>query len=533
MDDMDIDMDIDLHIDPETEQAHDDPFIEPVNIHLCRSTRLRGDLTDHTKQTNQALNIDSNNSGSEWPAVQPLEIVDGEIVASKVHIRGLDSLSTDEVKNIALEHYPESFAKVEWIDDTSANLIYSTPEAGAQALLALTASDQSPDQLSSLQTRPAKRLSSHPLTDFYIRQATTADVKKKKAYEASRYYLLHPDQDPRERAKQEGGNRRGPRQRRAGSDDENGDYSRRRFDDRELKRRRDAQDFDASMYDEGPGTEMDDDDLFSDSRKKRTRTGPSRRRDGDDLFGEKLGTKTTTRLRNRSASPGRRDRDREYDGDGTMGFDEDPAASSRRANRARSRTPPRRASRTANSNMGKELFATGNDRDRSMTSPTHQNSQPKELFPVKSTSNTTLTPSKDLFPSHRNSISRHRRSGAVDASPRSSTFDLLSGSPTSNGLNGFPEPVNAQRSLADRITGGRGGSSSINVRGAGNADLSVRGQASGLSVKGAAVPTARELFPMKAGGAGGGGAGNMGKELFAEKIEGRGRNRRKAEDMFY
>lgn len=532
MDDMDIDMDIDLHIDPETEQAHDDPFIEPVNTFSCSDTQRRKGSTDHVKQTNQAFDTDNHDLGTAWPAVQPLETVDGEIVSSKVHIRGLDSLSTDEVKNIALQHYPESFTKVEWIDDTSANLIYSTSEAGTQALLALTTPDQPAQQLSPLQTRPAKKLSSHPLTEFYIRQATTADVKKKKAYEASRYYLLHPDQDPRERAKQEGGNRRGPRQRRAGSDDESGDYSRRRFDDRELKRRRDAQDFDASMYDEGTGTEMDDDDLFSDSRKMRTRTGPGRRRDGEDLFGEKLGTKTATRLRNRSASPGRRDRDREYEGDGTMGFDEDPAASSRRANRARSRTPPRRAPRTANGNIGKELFTMNNDRDRSMTSPTHQN-QPKELFPVKSTSNTTLTPSKDLFPSHRNSISRHRRSGAVDASPRSSTFDLLSGSPTSNGLNGFPEPANAQRSLADRITGGRGGSSSINVRGAGNADLSVRGQASGLSVKGAAVPTARELFPMKAGGAGGGGAANLGKELFAEKIEGRGRNRRKAEEMFY
>jgi len=36
----------------------------------------------------------------------------------------------------------------------------------------------------------------------------------------------------------------------------------------------------------------------------------------------------------------------------------------------------------------------------------------------------------------------------------------------------------------------------------------------------------KELFPDKF-------SGNTGKELFAEKLEGRGRRRQKAEDLFY
>lgn len=62
-----------------------------------------------------------------------------------------------------------------------------------------------------------------------------------------------------------------------------------------------------------------------------------------------------------------------------------------------------------------------------------------------------------------------------------------------------------------------------------NGDLSILGAAQqdqGFSIRGGAnhVGTIRELFPGKA---------NLGKELFAEKLQGRGGKRNKAEDMFY
>jgi len=51
-----------------------------------------------------------------------------------------------------------------------------------------------------------------------------------------------------------------------------------------------------------------------------------------------------------------------------------------------------------------------------------------------------------------------------------------------------------------------------------------RGDDQGIAIKGTG-PTAKELFPEK--------FGNSGKELFAEKLDGRGRTRQKAHDLFH
>jgi len=48
----------------------------------------------------------------------------------------------------------------------------------------------------------------------------------------------------------------------------------------------------------------------------------------------------------------------------------------------------------------------------------------------------------------------------------------------------------------------------------------------GFRIKGASGTTVKELFPEKFGN-------NAGKELFAEKLEGRNKKRQKAEDLFY
>lgn len=53
---------------------------------------------------------------------------------------------------------------------------------------------------------------------------------------------------------------------------------------------------------------------------------------------------------------------------------------------------------------------------------------------------------------------------------------------------------------------------------------SQHGNDQGIAIKGTA-PTVKELFPER--------FGNSGKELFAEKIDGRGRRRQRAEDSFH
>jgi Nuclear cap-binding protein subunit 3 len=181
-------------------------------------------------------------------------------VPEKVHVRGLDNLSSADVKRFAADHFSlDQFVRIDWIDDTSANLTYSTPEAGADALAALTNTEVlnlAAIDIPLLQLRLGRKLSTHPNSELFVRQATTIDVKKKGASDASRYYLLHhPEKAFRER--------KGPRDGRRGrfrqDSDDSGDYNRTRFDDREQKRRRDERGagFDANMYGDDAGETED------------------------------------------------------------------------------------------------------------------------------------------------------------------------------------------------------------------------------------------------------------------------------------
>lgn len=456
---------------------------------------------------------------------------DGTMQPEKVHVRGLDNLATADIKNFAREHFPmDDFVKVEWIDDTSANVVYESAEAARQALQAFTAPiDTDPTSLPPLQLRPAKSFSTHPMAELQVRQALSTDVKKARAHEASRYYLMHPEQDPRE-------HRNKPRRPRRYSD-EKGDYRRRRFDEREHKRRRDgdgAARFDASMYDDDVGEAMrgahsasDRDDDADERLHKRVRFN----RRGGDLFGPRAGMSSGGRLRDRSASPER------GGGDGRLGFSEDETSVRRRI-RQRSLTPPARRPREAQGNSGKELFS---KTPRGATT-SFLSSQPaagaKELFPNKVVSTPTVAPAvvaaspttpRELFP-NKTAISNHRRTAAVDTGIKSP--DLFPNGPSAA----------AGRTLADRISADvrrRPGSFGEEAAPPPTGGFSVRGaskaaEAPGFSIRGAsltgdgaaAAPPARELFPLKSGS-------NAGKELFGEKIKGRGAARRRAEDMYF
>ena len=481
---------------------------------------------------------------------------EAEPQAEKVFIRGLDSLSNKEVKAFAFEYYPsDQFLRVEWVNDSSANLVYKTAEAGLGALHALTAADNiTASAIAPHQLRYAKRLSSHPLTELYIRQATSADIKKKNAYDVSRYYLMHPNEDPRERKRQNEGNR--DRNRRGS--DEGANYNRRRYDDRENRKRRIDDTFNASMYDEEPAAVSDADDK---NHRKRVRFGGDR----EDLFGGRA-SRDSGRLRDRSASPVRR-----REGDGRYGFGTDEDAGFGRRRRSRSPVPARQRARDnydrepAPSGKGdlfanrvtssKELFP---ERERFATrtnADTDLFLGPKaELFPEKPTKRPELFPSpnstqqysdrmdtsNELFSNRLAPSSRfanrpdsmehrkHRRTWAIDHSPRQSV-DLVKGS------NGFPEPPNRSLtdrvsrdsgppSLADRISGGSAPSLADRISGGGG------GGQSGLSVKGAAAAGDSDMNVR--GAAGFSVRGAAGKELFGEKIQGRGAPRRRAEDMW-
>ena len=131
---------------------------------------------------------------------------------------------------------------------------------------------------------------------------------------------------------------------------------------------------------------------------------------------------------------------------------------------------------------------------------------------------------KELFPAK--TPSHHRRSDAFDAADEAA--DLFAGgmslsqsgvimkSDSSFGRLHSDDPEPQYETRHDTRDVG------ISIRGASMA------QDSGISIVGAAnthVATLRELFPCK--------MSNSGKELFKEKIQGRGLRRNKAEDMFH
>lgn len=445
--------------------------------------------------------------------VPSIQLSDHDLVSHKVYIRGLEDLTTYDIKAFSEQLYPPNSPHVEWIDDTSANLIFEGEETAMAALRNFTLASSESGSLPPSQLRAARTLSSRPGSSLYVRIATVTDRKRPRAYEASRFYMMHPEHDPRENG------------RRVGSFKGNSGYSRKGYsdDEHQRRRRRDKEDrFDASMYDDG---------------------GPSSRRDSILSSANEGGIegRRNTRLSGDFYRPARKERNRTY-------VPRDRSASPSRHNRHT--PPPTYRSRDPYpfpyENEGKELFPSisGSDRD------TYCNA--KDLFESKMLtagiasrlysekpafvrevasngkdpfSNRTRAAEvkKELFP-HKVNSSKHSRSDAFDAADE--TADLFAhrmSVPFTTGPSARMSPINRLGPLgsASQVDGEDFG---LNIRGAS------REQNQGISIRGVApvnaTGTIKELFPGKA-------AGNAGKELFAEKVEGRGGRRNRAEDMFY
>jgi hypothetical protein len=125
------------------------------------------------------------------------------------------------------------------------------------------------------------------------------------------------------------------------------------------------------------------------------------------------------------------------------------------------------------------------------------------------------TTAKELFP---NKTDNHRSSALDTADATADLFARRMHVPFTDGSS--DKQPNAGLPLASRI------SSKTNVD---TGRLNIRGAAKAFAthdfvIKGAADGGVKELFPA---------GGNAGKELFSERLEGRGRRRNKAEDLFY
>lgn len=265
------------------------------------------------------------------------------IVPNKIHIHGVDSLHTNDIKAYIKAHFG-AVDRVEWIDDSSANLVFSSEHTTRDAIVALSAVPIADTTALAIgETLPAKSVDDKPEISLHVRFALASDKKQAGAATRSRYYLLHPEHDPEERRRRNQDNRSRYR-------DRDGDYRR---DGRDSdyrrgsgRRRRDSEEgvetFEASMYDDAPRASRDRRHSDSDDRPR----SYARENQGKELFA------TRRTARDRSASPMR-------DGDGDDVMDERASSS---GNRARARTLKGRISAD---NSAKELFPT------------------KELFPVR------------------------------------------------------------------------------------------------------------------------------------------------------
>lgn len=450
----------------------------------------------------------------------------------------MDEFSTEDIVAFANDHYitslpdPKPEVRIQWIDDTSANIIFRDGNTARTAILSFLQTPITPTELANapFENRTAKALSTRPASMLIVRVAQVKDRKQRNARDASRYYLLHPDQDPTERMRREFANNR------AGRGGEYGDYRRRRFDDREHRRRRDqdhnggaGEDFSADMYDDNPEPEA------ASSASGR----------GRELFSK------ASKSRRRSASP--TSRTVNSDEIDISGSDDDSYERSkrRRHNGYRDRTERERPYNNRATNAGKELFSSTTSTSERRPNASQQ-SDPIDLFPSKVTTTLTemdtsmsvdATPSNGSRPTDAANLranaaaakrlkadllnatqtsprSHHRRSHAMDAKNEEDLAERfarksISLDSTKSLRNDLPNKgVELFPSSGEEGRGGDGETNGFRIKGSG-----------GLSIKGRAE--VKELFPAQYQRSG----RNQGKELFNEPVREK-RERRRAGDLF-
>lgn len=432
--------------------------------------------------------------GSGHAQFDPGQITQENVTPHKIHIRGLDDLTTNDITEYVAEHYSsDTSLRIEWIDDTSANIVFDSPAIALEALRQLDFHGLHEFSSQDLQLRPTKPYSKNPSANLQIRLALTTDQKQPRAHEASRFYMMHPEFDPREQRRKE----------KSKFYDHGNDYRRLRYgqDEQRRRRRKDRDEgFDATMYDDGAGTSA-----------ARSRTSSSRRCSmqsslaSDDAVSprdrrpKRGGDYFRPRDRGRSASPDK------SDGRGT-----------------RRRSPLTNYSRLSIGNSGKELFPSKSTPDNTFTA---RNAQ--ELFPHKKLA---ANLKKELFPTKNHAI-YHRRSDAIDAADATADLfahrlaftkkqEAIGSASGASPFNGRLRP-NSDSELSAVDDSSR---DDLSIRGASrqNQNFSIQG----ITTDRISVGAVRELFPDKAGT-------NAGKELFAEKLHGRGGKRNRAADMFY
>jgi hypothetical protein len=321
------------------------------------------------------------------PGLSTLHSDETTVVPSKVYIRGLDNFNPSEVKSYVAEHASQTrLERIEWIDDSSANLLFGSETAAQEAIVALAAFEiGDASQLPPRQLVPAKSFSGKPDASLQIRFATTADKKEEGAAARSKFYLFNPAYDPEERRRRDG-NR--PRYRE--QDGSGGRYRRDRYRERDHRERgddrlhrEDIEEFDVNLYDDD-----------SESRAKRAEPQRSAKRyagssgdeltsehraqrqnEGKELFPNRQPRRREGISRGRSASPIR-----------TLDDDQDMIGRSRPRSRSRSRSRSRLRSHDRERSRARDASARNRLKAVALKDRITSQNKAKELFPTKMSS---------------------------------------------------------------------------------------------------------------------------------------------------
>lgn len=317
---------------------------------------------------------------------------ENQLVLNKVHVRGLDTFNPEEVKAYVAEKFGGSpVDRIEWIDDTSANLLFRTDSIAQEAIIGLAAVEiADATQLPPLQLIPAKPFSGKPECTLHIRFAVVGDRKQQGAAARSRFYLLHPEYDPEERKRD--GNRYRYRDR-----DSDGRYGRDRYRARDRREdhygRDEVEEFDVNLYDDDSTSLANR--ISREPRPRRVSASPAsssdglrsstRRNQNKELFPGRLPRDRNGTMRGRSASPAR-----DRDGDQAM---EDR---SRGRSRNRSRDRSRNRSRERLRDRSRDRQASARNREKALSlkerlAKENDGNSGKELFPSKINSSSSAT----------------------------------------------------------------------------------------------------------------------------------------------
>lgn len=447
------------------------------------------------------------------------------VVSNKVHIRGLDFLDETQLKSYIILHVGGKGAdRIEWVNDTSANLVFSSEAAAQEALIQLAAVEiADATQLPPLEVLPAQPIADKPDVALQVRFALESDRKERNAAQKSRFYLFHPEWDPET---DEGRRRReSGRDRRYRDRDDRGNNRRNgrgRYEDR--FRDEEPGSFDVNLYDDDAGALAK---RATPQRGDRGRDSPSPSAHSGSDYHKSTNRDKELFPNRKELFPNRRSRDSMRSDRGTN-------------SRNRSRSPGRDDRDAMEDDLARDREAVRNNREKarslkeriSRADSDSRENKSRELFPSKIAGESRRAKMDQVPSDLLAGMSRLSYDGAFDSDIDSAPFPSIS-KPAMSSSRPMDERLagrvhNSRSNLvtltfADRISEPRG---AMSIRGSAQ-----EGSGSGmLKIKGTSV---KELFPNKFNGSGNSGSSNAGKELFADRVSGGGRRRQKAEDLFY